>query len=500
MSRIENQSPEPCESINVSDETNDNLDAGPAELHADGDPIDARALRFMVREMQADSPPVVDWSRLEERLLGALEPAGSHENEDLREPASAVQERPSLAGLIPTASSSHADIYVPETLLADEEAQEMDPRRAVSVPPARFHRFQRLGTFAAAAIVLVTLGFGLGRFTGVVPPPNEEVAIEADRWVDPTTVPLAEGMTNVYDLGALRAGDVVEASWGDLSFGRAGLMTWTLSAGSRLLVRSGIGVGEARHVVVLESGSLHAVVSDSKAKEDRFVVEAGDTRVSLFGGASVVPELAAVANISLTRSTKGLVVDVGSGTAAIANTSGREVRRLSEGERGTVSLDGGESFEALPPSAIRVERTSPAERTPPFAVANSVASPPRPLDEVEIVPRKDQAPLPSTSKPEVTHQGERVTDRVMTEASARNSLERCFADVEARSPKPEGRSPVSVTVRSTLSLGLLDDGTVKSAVFSPPLRAELQSCAVGLLKARFEPGRRTVAIPLELKK
>jgi hypothetical protein len=484
----------------VSDENNDNLDPN-VDLPVEGDPIDARALRFMVHEMQAEATPEIDWMRLEDALIAAIEP--SHVSGDgsvldgavgSLAPSSVVsssaahslaeQERPSLTALV----SPHADIYVPEPLAGEDEAADAGNARV-----ARWSRRTRWGVLAAAAVALVTLGFGFGRFSGLAPAPADStVAIEADRWVDPTTMPLAEGLPNVYDLGALRAGDVVEASWGDLSFGRAGLMTWTLSAGSRLMIRSGIG--EPRHVVVLESGSLHAVMSDARSKEERFVIEAGDTRVALFGADGANQRDATVANVSLTRSTKGLVVDVEGGVASVGTKAGRVLHRLSAGDRGTLSLDGGETYQVLPAEALR------ADHAPVVLVAPPVAPMPR-APHVEAVANAEPTPSPTAAKPEAfAGKSETVADQVMNEATARASLERCFAEVESRSAKSDNQNPVSVTVRSTLNLGLREDGSVKSAIFSPPLRADLQNCAVGLLKAKFDRSKPRIAIPVEIKK
>lgn len=78
----------------------------------------------------------------------------------------------------------------------------------------------------------------------------------------------------------------------------------------------------------------------------------------------------------------------------------------------------------------------------------------------------------------------------MTAASVRAGLAGCFARTTGGSPS------VQLSIRSTFTLKIRDDGSVQSARFDPPLKPEFQACAAELIGGRFERGPDVVTIPL----
>jgi hypothetical protein len=324
--------------------------------------------------------------------------------------------------------------------------------------------------------------------------------ITAERWVDPSDVPMVPGMSGTHDLSALRAGDMVEASAGAVSFAQADKVSWTLSPGSRVFVRSGIE--SARHVLILESGSIRAqVLAPAVGVIDPFVVEAGETRVAVSGTI-----------FSVTRSTKGIVVDVEHGFVVVGPRDELGVgsgRLLHEAERGSFSLDGGRSFKSLLPE--RTAAVSPDVGSNGLGARPSSASAPVDGAASELLTDgSTTAPATPQGRDDRRKESAQVvndngplapapSDPVMSEASIRSSLDRCFARVEAQKREASKDDSVSVTMRSTLRLRVAEDGAINGASFSPPLRPDLQGCAVSLLSAHVDRGARTVEIPVEIR-
>ena len=325
--------------------------------------------------------------------------------------------------------------------------------------------------------------------------------ITAERWVDPADVPMVPGMSGTHDLSALRSGDMVEALAGAVSFAQADKVSWTLSPGSRVFVRSGID--SPRHVLILESGSIRAQVlqGPTAGLVDSFVVEAGETRVAVGGTI-----------FSVTRSTKGIVVDVEYGFVVVGPRDELGVgsgRLLHESERGSFSLDGGRSYKPLSQERTAVIAPDRGLHTASVATVPGGVAPDGALSELST----DGAATSPAIRDDARRKGAPVdiaqlgtgplsqapTDPLMNEGTIRASLDRCFARVEAQRRETSKDDSVSVTMRSTLRLRVTDDGAIKGASFSPPLRPDPQSCAVSLLSAHVERGARTLDIPVEIR-
>jgi hypothetical protein len=151
------------------------------------------------------------------------------------------------------------------------------------------------------------------------------------------------------------------------------------------------------------------------------------------------------------------------------------------------------------------------------------ASPGRAFERSEAAPEDDAAmpsieaalpsashgaPTPRSPRPQVAPSSAVVEPAVLpsaapdaprtavTEAELRGRIEGCFSTVAL----PEaGRDGVAVGVGSTLRLQVAEDGSVVQAQFDPPLKPELQRCALFVLASRLGPGARSVAIPVRAR-
>ncbi len=489
---------------------------------------DARALRRMVHELQGDATPDLDWERVESRLFGELgvaepsgmgTPVGTSIMPESGSSVAAAPRSPERAGpaVVPVAADLAASAGA-ALLVADVDGDD-EPVPVSRVPgsllpgggiPAHAARdslidlrdvrgseggrFSRgalgfVAAFAVAAGVLV--GFGLGG-------DRAGRAVAQRDPIDSDALPLAGYSTSevhsprgndlqapgaatdqpVRDLGSLKQGDVVEASSGPLSFGERGVLTWTLLPGGRVSVLSDGGASQV--VLSLDSGSLSAEVSGDRG----LVVRAGGGEVETTRGVI----------FSVTRSSRGLFVQVDQGAASVGAEGGVGERHLVEApHRGKLASDGF-SFELVPaPVAARVvvdgSRVASTEPAP--------APAPKPGDVAVLDERPTRSPVPTAASALAASGPSAQAPAPLGEAAIRSRLMRCLVDARAaaRSKSPDG---VTVTVSSTLRIKVDDAGAVKAASFSPPLLPELQSCAVFLFQERLEPGARSVSIPVDL--
>ena len=438
------------------------------------------------------------------------------------------------ASQVPSVLSTHTALA--KTLRPEQAGgptrSSLDDARVTSLAAARERR--RWVSVAALVAVAACFAFVIGGAMAKRPSPGERGAraaaseqgttdeqpeITAERLVDPSDVPMAAvgagRATDAHDLAALHAGDVIEASAGPVSFAgsvsfaaagntpdRSENVSWTLAPGSRVRVRTGLET--PGHVLVLENGSIRAEIAsvgfvDAAALANAprasslgpFVVEAGDTAVAV--GDTI---------FSVTRSSKGIVVDVEEGSVAVGPRllSGRlaagndgvdgPMKVLSAPSRGSFSLDGGRSYKSLDPVSAAFAAN---DRGPSPAAVLPVVKAQRDGARHTPVQVDTAGPGPLSMVP---------TEPVLTEASIRSSLGRCFSQVEAQRKAASGKDKsdaVSVVMRSRLSLRVADDGAIKGASFNPPLRPDLQSCGVSLLSAHVDRGARTLEIPIEIR-
>lgn len=445
---------------------------------------DARILRQMVRELAEDPLPVLPWEKMEARLF-ADTGEGRADNGKGEADIEPSENRPSLVSDDDDSSPS----AIPASLAGRESLTPREPSaaRPLHSTPAS----STMGRWArrVAAVAAIAAGMG-GVFYASGGNPNGSVVAVAEP-IDPAQVPQAPGMpAGVLDAKSLGVGDVVEAALGPIAFGsseaagtseRNDRVAWTLAAGSRVVVRE--PASALVHVVELESGSVHVEASGPK----RFVVRAGQTEVlSAQTGAS----------FTVTRSSRGLVVHVQTGSVfvgqrGVAGEHGKsgEGRLLDAPVRASVSLDGARTVELIPDevvTAMQPPAPPPTDRVDPATeVEAAVRVPVRAQGPVEHPAQKAEPAQPAA--PTAPPPGP------ISESSIRATVQRCFADVQAKKSPNEG---VSVSVSSTLRVVVRDDGSVQGVTFNPPLHADLQSCAVFLFRENLGPGARNLSIPV----
>ena len=449
---------------------------------------DARILRQMVRELADEPVPELPWEKIEARLFSELDDGASSRQEP---PVTIHAPAPDGVSLAPELEDRPSAI--PATPAARIRAAEDDARHSF-VPPVQSAAPSRWGR---AVVFAAAIAAGLGGLF-IASSGREHTAVAVAEPIDPTSVPQAPGMEpGVLDARSLGVGDVVEAALGPLAFGAtetagasSDALAWTLAAGSRAVVRE--PASSSAHVVELESGSVRVEASGPR----RLVVRAGETEVASVTSGAV---------FSVTRSSRGLVVHVEVGTVVVgergAVASGVAERTLGAPTRASISLDGARQIEVIPPEVASLTQP-PAPRAPevdapsPVDLVDTSADSPRPSS---LGPAPERSPVgtppavdaPAPLSSAAAGAGTAASQKPMGEASIRASLQRCFADVQAKKSTNEG---VSVSVSSTLRVTVRADGSVQGLAFNPPLQSDLQSCAVFLFRENLGPGARTVSV------
>lgn len=433
---------------------------------------DARVLRELVREAQRDPLPELNWDRLESRLFAELDDAptaGESTSVEVSETLLARDRGESRGSVLP------APVAAEVTSIAPPAEARVRPAPPVS-SAGRTARW-----FAALAVAAGLLGLYTARGTLQTSAP---VAVREP--VDLMKIPAAPGMGATRDLAALKDGDVVEATVGPIAFGQPGAMSWTLAAGSRVVVHN--VEGDSR-VVELESGSIRGAVE--KGSGLRFVVMAGDTEIVSFGEESA---------FSVTRSSKQLVVNMERGSATVSGRDGASnLRKVDAPLLASVSLDGGIRFEILREEReLIAQNPLPPQHTP--LATNDVPTPATPATPAKPQEAAVPAPKPSTTpsaEPTVAAVEGPAPKGPLSISAAGAGVRSCLVNARAKQSASQNGS-VSVSVSSTLRLTVAADGAVKGAVFNPPLQPALQSCAVFLLHEKLEASAGTVEIPIQL--
>jgi hypothetical protein len=428
---------------------------------------DARVLRRMVKEMAAEREPELDWDRVEAKLFGALDkPVTETNTTATREVAELDEDVQDRGSAIPAVPSVERPSLVPNL---------------VSAGPARSRRAVWAAALFAAAACFV--GFFAWRATRVAPPP---VAVVREV-VDPTTIPEAQGLgAGVRQLGALSAGDVVEASVGPLAFGEKGAVEWTLTAGSRLVVKTPLRAGDA-HVVELDSGSVQGRVFAASAV--KFVVTAGETEVVSFSEGAV---------FTVTRSSKRVVVHMEEGVATLGRVGVAAAYTIEAPTHAALGLDGTTGFEILPRETVEASTTPRA----PDSVAPTSPQEPTPTLETQPPPRVASRPTKADEPSELgaPAKTEPPTAKPVALSAVTPAMLGCMKAARAKQREEAGSDPgLSVSVNSTLKVSIDAGGKIKGMAFSPPLAPALQNCAVSLFAQTYEAGERTELVPVQLQ-
>ena len=408
-----------------------------------------RALRVMIEELRAEATPDLPWVEVERKLMLAV-------------------------------------------AKSDAESK----ARAAAAPRSAF-----LQTFAfAAAAALFALGVSTAG-GGAAPAKGARLEPIA---VDIAQIQAAPGEPGAHDLAQVAAGDVIVTGEASVTFRREGVVAFTLAPSSRITVRS---VGDSRGVgttVELEQGAIHAEVTPRAASEglvEAFAVEVARTRVAVHGTA-----------FSVGRTETGILVDVEHGTVAVgpAGNVGVTTGHILVGpSRASFSLDGGRSARRLPRDpAPRLAAAKPQDAVAVTPIHGALAA----VDPEEAAPAAPgmHAALPAhlgvaqVPAPSAVEGAEVVAPAVpapapapaptaaLSEAVIAARLRQCFE----RAYAADSSSAVPMSVVSTLHLSLQADGSVKSAIFNPPLKPELMSCAGGAISGKFVEGNRQIDLPV----
>jgi hypothetical protein len=410
----------------------------------------SRALRSMIDELRAEAAPELKWAEVERKLM--------------------------------------------------IEVVKSDAARAAQRAAAPRSPFMQAFAFAAAAALIA-----LGVSTANSGAPTASAAHRAPIAIDLAQLhaaPGEPGESGARDLAQLRAGDVVATSDAPLTFRREGVVAFTLAASSRITVRS---VGNSRGIgttVELEQGALRAEVVPRPASEglvEAFAVEVARTRVAVHGTA-----------FSVGRTGNEITVDVEHGTVAVGPTGNVGVTTghiLVGPSRATFSLDGGATSRFLPREpapaapAIVAAAAAPlaaqtpldalaitdAQDTPPSAPGAHLAVAPHlavPAIGAPIVPASIDAPAAPPAIP--------AAPAALNEVVISARLHECFE----RASLGIADQTNAVSVISVLHLTLQADGSVRSAIFDPPLKPELMACAGGAISGKFVDGNRRIDLPV----
>lgn len=500
------------------------------------DPFDARVLRSLVRETAAETPAEPNWDALEDRLFARLDDAPTAlslavdrvEDEDGSEDDTTsvrlselpAEDRPSpdplermiAAAPLPTVAvvvakrdrvvhmpgAERADADGPSFAEGDDDRNDdrkssaaidsfhspsliLEPATAPR-PNAGRRAVAVFGALAVAACLALLVGT-LVRKASTPQGPVENASIQQEHWVDPNEIPLAAGLENVRDAAALRQGDIVEATQGAVAFGRKDQWMWTLAPGSRVRIEAPTGPS-GDQVIVLQNGSIRASVT-GVARSNPLIIQADDAMVSVEGAA--LPAL-----FTVTRSSKGLAVEVEQGATLLGGRLGGDTHRLGPLDRATLSLDG-RDFRLLEPVAVAPVRTSVTADglTPPSEVrrVDPPAAPPR------VETPRAPASVASASVAPTSEPVDPPAVTTWTEASVRSSVTGC---IQGLLDKQASTSGVSLSAESSVRFVVDDEGVIRSASFSPPLKPELQACAAGLLRSKVSSGVRSIQFSVSI--
>ncbi len=245
-------------------------------------------------------------------------------------------------------------------------------------------------------------------------------------------------------------------------------------------------------VLALERGAIEADVTpvDLARSGEAFVVDikgaSATTRVAVHG-----------THFRVARRGEHLVIDLTEGVLVVGApgpglTQGLEVRAPSH-----VELDVGAA-----PAAMRVTKEPRAAWSIDSVAAGQLPAPPPmpgPAPSASASPSPGPGPsarelkgasAPASSAPAIP------TVVALTEAAASSAiqvdLKRCVAQTAAA-------GHVKITIDSTLSVEVREDGTVAGTRFTPPLAPAIQECASTAIFARKIEGPRTFTVPVKFE-
>jgi len=314
--------------------------------------------------------------------------------------------------------------------------------------------------------------------------------------------------------GPLKRGEVAEAGLEPLRYESRGNVTFTLAPASRVRVLSDgsslevsprspvrsapAGASSGAMTVALLEGSLHAEVVPHSQGEV-FAVEVGQTRIAAHG-----------TSFTVSRHDDRVLVEVVHGSVAVgpAGHPGATHGWLLVGpDKASFSLDGGQEASWMnEPSVLSSDDPG---KSPTGDGASDVAAPEatgvarasEPTDRLEAF-------APSPHRPRAAASGRR-RDAMRPGAEGTNTVE----GVERQKPAIAGilnrltacyerqvaSFGVRFSIKSSLTLTVAPNGTVREGVFDPPLSPTLMACASdAIAAARFPQDNATVVVRVPL--
>lgn len=422
-------------------------DRSPTPPSAEGRALDAlvsEARQHLdVREPDASARPDaradLDWSRLESRVMAAVEA----ERPALERARGGWRSREGVlrAGAVVLAAAAAVAIFVRK----DRDAP------LVAVPPSP-------GSDVAASALRATEGSGAVRVGGHVASPGHVV----------------------------RAGNVIEVDGARAVFERAGKVTWLVeqddaakaAPGARPAVARVASAGESL-VLGLEHGVVEADVVPVPVGE-AFAIDVATER-------AVVRVAVHGTHLRVARAGDRVTVDLTTGVIAIGAPP-----RAGVTQGTTVTAPAHVELDATDLSTLRVDHSPGATRAPVplgggHAHARADAPPPAPTAVATAVPAH-AARAPGARDPLPAAKQE---PRSPSPRDAIASAVRACAVAQSRS------GDVLVTVNTTLGLRVTSAGVVESAQFSPPLLPDVQTCAAKAIYATKLDETGLVSIPIE---
>jgi len=301
------------------------------------------------------------------------------------------------------------------------------------------------------------------------------VAAAAAVWFVPSRSPsgqrplsqadLAAMAPSVRDGDSLAVGSRVETSGREALVMHAGRAQWTLAPNS-----SAVLAGRDERVTVhLERGSVLSQVVPNP-KPETFVVEAASTRIAVHG---------TLFRVALAGGR--VIVDVQEGTVGVGPLGSAPAFFVKGSSHADFAADGRSGSIDGQPVGTSAAQPTEALKQPGGHGANAAAS------------SSALAPAASAELP-----GEpSINDIEVGIARIVDATSACFSHY---TPGAEG---VEITVRTALSLKILDSGAVADVDFQPPLSPPAAECAAtSIAQVRFAPSQRggKVTRLLELKR
>ncbi|HEY3592515.1 MAG TPA: FecR domain-containing protein [Polyangiaceae bacterium] len=374
---------------------------------------------------------------------------------------------------------------VEQGLLAAVSAAERHlPAVTKTVARPRFVASPMSIALAAAAAVAVVQAIP-GDDGSLTPVEHRTVATSAPDPLAVAPVPVREDQPGS---DRLQSGAVAETGADPLRYESRGAVTFTVAPASRVKMVSETTAAAASPsvTVALLEGSIHAEVIPHPEGEV-FAVEVGKTRVAAHG-----------TSFTVTRVGDRAIVEITHGSVAVgpAGHPGSTHGWLLVGpDKASFSLDGAIDATWL---------TAPTEvGSEPVAVSTAVASSP-PIataeSEAERTSRTARRADPPRSRARVAKANNEpaVVDALDQQRAVSAILSRLGACYD----RQVASFDVRFSIRSSLTLTIAPNGTVREGLFDPPLSPTLMECARDAIAAtRFpqESSTTVVRVPVELQ-